>query len=503
MATSGTGRGLAALAAAALSGLLPQSAPAQETAPAFHRADWQEDFSQLKAALERSYVNLAWMGSPQSGVDVPRLERRARDALAAAITDAEAEHALLEFVAGFHDGHLSPLPRLAASTVPAVPEPADAPLDPQNPDSGCAALGYAASSPIAFTLPFESLPGFVMAGDGLTEPFRSGLVPAPDGRRIGIVRIQEFEPTAFPAVCIRAWAALRAANSPLTPGAIEDAASDAWFAALAETLAQLRKQGAAAVLVDIGRNSGGGDSGDWMPRMFTDRAVSSAPMLMVDAPISTRYFDEQIRSMDKGLVAHPAADGAQALGEARRFFEAGKAKIGKQRCNLGWVWTEQRPWNVGACNNLLAAGFAGGARSNLPKGAYGSPEIARRLSWAAAIEPHFGAWNGPAYVLTDNRTFSAAEMFAATMKDNGIARTLGARTGGDGCGFMAKGDPLVLAHSQLRFRIPNCLRLRADGTDEVAGIAADFPLAPMKGESGRGRAARALAVIAGDMPLAR
>ncbi|WBY07322.1 hypothetical protein PIB19_18420 [Sphingomonas sp. 7/4-4] len=94
-------------------------------------------------------------------------------------------------------------------------------------------------------------------------------------------------------------------------------------------------------------------------------------------------------------------------------------------------------------------------------------------------------------------------MFAATMKDNGIARTLGARTGGDGCGFMAKGDPLVLAHSQLRFRIPNCLRLRADGTDEVAGIAADFPLAPMKGESSRGRAARALGVIAGDMPSAR
>jgi hypothetical protein len=116
-----------------------------------------------------------------------------------------------------------------------------------------------------------------------------------------------------------------------------------------------------------------------------------------------------------------------------------------------------------ACNNLLAAGFARGAKSNLPKG-----------------ESHFGAWNGPAYVLTDNRTFSAAEMFAATMKDNGIAKTLGARTGGDGCGFMAKGDPLVLAHSQLRFRVPNCLRLRADGPHEVAGVDAGFPLAPMK-----------------------
>src|SRR3954447_2933241 len=115
MATAGSRRGLATLAvlaAATILGSLPQPAPAQEAAPHFHRADWQEDFGQLKAALERSHGNLGGRGSPQSGVDVPHLEHLARDALAAATTAAEAEHALLDFVAGFHDGHLSPLARL-------------------------------------------------------------------------------------------------------------------------------------------------------------------------------------------------------------------------------------------------------------------------------------------------------------------------------------------------------------------------------------------------------
>lgn len=493
-------RWLRGLAVASLSGLWAHVASAQEASPIFDRVAWQEDFRQLKATLERTYVNMAWMGSPQSGIDVPRLERRTRAALAAAVTDAEAEHALLDFVAGFHDGHLSPLPRFAADTVPDAAEPAEALLNPRDPATGCAALGYAATSPVAFTLPFESLPGFVLSGDGLTQPFRSGLVLAPDGRRIGIVRIQEFEPTAFPAVCVRAWAALQASGTALTPDAIEDAASNIWFEALAETLASLRKQGAVAVLVDVGRNGGGGDSGDWMPRMFTGRTVSSARILMIDAPISAKYFDEQIRAMDRGLAKRPEAIGAQALVEARRFFEKRKATLGMQRCDLSWVWTERRAWREGACNNLIDAGFAGGFKNSLPRGAYGSPDVSRRLSWAASIEPHFGAWAGPAYVLTDGRTFSAAEMFAATMKDNGIAKTLGARTGGDGCGFMAKGDPLVLSHSQLRFRVPNCLRLRSDGTDEVAGIAADIPLSPIKGESGRGRAARALAAIAKDLP---
>lgn len=488
-----------ALAAAGLIWSLASQASAQDARPGFDRAAWQADFSELKAGLERTYVNLAWMGSPQSGIEVPRLERRTRDALAAAVTDAEAEHTLLDFIAGFHDGHLSPLPRLLDGAVPTFPEPASASLRPGDPATGCAALGFAATSPVAFTLPFESLPGFTLVGDGLAEPFRSGLVPGPDGRRIGIVRIQEFEPTAFPAVCIRAWAALRAAKTAIAPGAIEDAAGDIWFEALAQTLARLREQGAVAVLVDVGRNGGGGDSGDWMPRMFTSRTVSSARMLMVDAPVSAKYFDEQKGAMDRGLAKKPQAMGAQALREARRFFEERKATLGTQRCDLGWVWTEQRPWRAGACNNLIDAGFAGGFKSSVPKGAYGSPDVRRRLSWAASIEPHFGAWTGPAYVLTDGRTFSAAEMFAATMKDNGIARTLGARTGGDGCGFMAKGDPLVLSHSQLRFRIPNCLRLRSDGSDEVAGIAADIPLLPIQGESGRGRAARALAAIARDV----
>lgn len=502
MTKFGTTRRLAAIAAATLAGMLAQPAFAQEAARPFDRAAWQQDFEQLKGALEHKYVNLAWMGSPQSGIDVPRLERRTRAALTLAATDAEAEHALLDFVAGFHDGHFSPLPRLAAGPSP-FPEPVTAALDPNDPDSGCAALGYAASSPIAFSLPFESLPGFTLTGDGLATPFRSGLVPGPDGRGIGIVRIQEFRPTAFPATCRRAWDGLKAARTPLTADAVEQAASDAWFAALAETLAQLRSRGAVAVLVDVGRNSGGGDSGDWMPRMFTTRTVSSAPLLMVDAPVSAKYFDEQIDAIDRSLATHPGPEGAQALGEARGFFEGRKARIGARRCNLSWVWTTRRPWKADACSNLLAAGFAGGAKASLPKQAYGSPEVARTLSWAAAIERYFGTWDGPAYVLTDDRTYSAAEMFAATMRDNGIGKTMGVRTGGDGCGFMAKEDPLVLAHSQLRFRIPNCMRLRADGSDEVAGIAPDFPLAPVKGESSRARAARALATIARDIPAAR
>ncbi|MES2058467.1 MAG: S41 family peptidase [Pseudomonadota bacterium] len=476
-------------------------APAHGAEPdaGYDAAAWRSDFDQIKAELERSYVNLAWMGSPQSGIDVPRLERRTQAALATATTDAEARRALQDFVKGFRDGHLSEQTYLVKPATPVWPEPPAAVIDPRDSASGCAALGYASTSSIRFSLPFETLPGFTLLADGITRPFRTGLVAAPNATRIGVIRIHSFEQTAFPAVCLAAWAKIASSGQPVTAAAIEGITDDIWYGTLAAALAELRAQGAKAVIVDVGMNSGGNDSGDWSVRLFTDRPVDSSRMMMVAAPVSGGYFDEQIGEMTKGLAKAPKPEGRSALEQAQQFFMRQKASIPPKRCDLSWVWREQRPWRLDACNGLIDAGFADGFKSRLPRNAYGDADVAQRLSWAASVDGFAGAWRGPAYVLTDAQTYSSAEMFAATMRDNQVARTIGVRTGGDGCGFMTKGAPLVLAHARLRFRIPNCIRLRADGTDEVAGIAPDFPLPPTEGESPRARAARVIGTLEQDL----
>jgi C-terminal processing protease CtpA/Prc len=119
--------------------------------------------------------------------------------------------------------------------------------------------------------------------------------------------------------------------------------------------------------------------------------------------------------------------------------------------------------------------------------------------WPALVDPWRGSWTGPTYVLTNETTYSSAEMFAAVLQNNNAARIIGTKTGGDGCGFMAEGKPLTLPHSGLRFRIPNCVRLRSDGTDEVAGITPKISILPTDGESPRGRAARLLAAIVREL----
>lgn len=86
-------------------------------------------------------------------------------------------------------------------------------------------------------------------------------------------------------------------------------------------------------------------------------------------------------------------------------------------------------------------------------------------------------FSGRLFIMQDERTASASEQFAALLLDNGVAQTIGKRTMGAGCGYTNGGNPVTLKHSGLVIRMPDCARLRADGTNEYEGIKPDYPVA--------------------------
>jgi hypothetical protein len=285
--------------------------------------------------------------------------------------------------------------------------------------------------------------------------------------------------------------------------AVKSAASAAWLQTLAAQLKHFSEQKVAAVIVDVGGNPGGNDTGDWAARLFTAAEVHSARLMMSAMPQAAAYFDEQLGDLreaqkEADAAGETSAQAQEQLRQAVAAFEARKAGIAARGCNLSWVWREQRDWQPSGCSRLIDAGYASGQASYLPPRAYGNKKIASSLYWAAAVDELRGAWNGAVYVLTDSQTGSSAEMFSALMKDSVGARTVGRPTAGDGCGFMADLPPVALPHSRLRFRVPNCVRLRADGSDEVAGVKPDLPLLPAEGETDRDRAWRLLDTVAAD-----
>ena len=166
---------------------------------------------------------------------------------------------------------------------------------------------------------------------------------------------------------------------------------------------------------------------------------------------------------------------------------------------MSWVWKTRKPWAGESCKRLIDAAYAGGYAATLPQGAFGDQNIAYRLSYASGADEYWGLWAGPLYVLTDGSTYSSAEMFSAVVQDNHIGKIVGAATGGDGCGFMSGDIRQTLPHSGLRLRIPDCMRLRADGSNEVSGIAPDIPVLAMEGEDGRQRSERLIEAVSADV----
>jgi hypothetical protein len=106
-----------------------------------------------------------------------------------------------------------------------------------------------------------------------------------------------------------------------------------------------------------------------------------------------------------------------------------------------------------------------------------------------------GDWRGEVYVLADRNTASAAEDLVAWLQQNRVARVLGERTMGAGCGYIDGGTRTQLRASHFDVRMPNCARFLDDGTNEIEGIAPDIEL-PMAGEDEAAKAKALAAALA-------
>jgi C-terminal processing protease CtpA/Prc len=87
-----------------------------------------------------------------------------------------------------------------------------------------------------------------------------------------------------------------------------------------------------------------------------------------------------------------------------------------------------------------------------------------------------GEWSGPVFVLADRNTASASEDLVAWLQQNQIARVIGERTMGAGCGYIDGGTRTQLRASHFDVLMPNCARFLDDGTNEIEGIAPDIAI---------------------------
>ena len=463
-----------------LAAILLDAAPAPAQSPAFTPQPWLEDLAQARAAFDSKYANLEWLLTERE-VDLDALFQRARVALGNARSEAEAVAIFNRLVQRIGDGHVNiewprrPSPPAAATAPAARVAPA---ASGATREGFCRARGYGPPANAPGLAP--TLAGYAPIAEGDLLP--AGTIPAGRGR-VGLLRIAVFDPHGSTTLCADSVAALAIpVDRPCDEACDGRLITEAYRRlglAMQDRLARLRAAGARVLVVDLTGNGGGSEWTEAAARMLSRRPLRSAPLGFVRGPHWERLWGGLAARLRTAAAESPA-DRARLLGWAAEA-EAAHAEA-RRNCP---------PRGDPGCPWLGRAGFATGLVGRAPSGSFTGRDWAVHVFNPAQHTYRDGVWDGPVIVLTDQETWSAAEQFAALLQDNGAALILGARTGGSGCGHTWGGTPTRLTNSGATLKLPDCVRFRADGSNEVRGILPDQVL-PWRANDGPGFRARML-----------
>ncbi|WP_292030700.1 S41 family peptidase [Brevundimonas sp. UBA2416] len=460
-------RTLAALACLAVL-TAPLAATAQD--PTFDAAGWRADLAQVREAFATRYANLEWAQTVREadlGAAFDRTEKR----LATVRTDAEARALFDGLARHLADGHVrfswpSAMAPAGAAPAPTAPSPCDE-VAGRKVTIGDTALA--------------GLPGYVSLKTPASAVFPAGVLEI-DGRKVGVIRIAEFTGSLAPQYCEEALAAG-------TREGLYDVVHVRLTNDFADQLRALKAAGAEVLVVDITGNGGGSDWAEALMRMVTAKRLTSTRVDFLRGEHWTANFDRDLIRLEAQLRTAKGADRA-LLAEIVAQVKARRAEAAKPCDGSPWLKHE-----APSCE-ILSRGFY--SSGFLPSA---DPKTLAGRDWAGLVfSPMWypyeeGVWSGPLLVAVDGRTGSAAEQFTAVLQDNQAAVVVGDPTAGAGCGYTWGGAPVTLTHSKGVLRLPDCVRIRRNGENEVIGISPDVVVGYHAGEGPKAKARRLATVL--------
>ncbi|MGH9833209.1 MAG: S41 family peptidase [Blastocatellia bacterium] len=441
--------------------------------PQFPREKWRQDYQSLKEYLRTGYANLEWMKQARK-LDLAALDAETQRALDAANSDAEARRALEKFLAAFGDGHLG-------LSDPVKPPPAGGETGPSFDqetagDKVCQALGFRIRSN-RFSLPFEDAPKFT-AVSGDNDIFRAGVFTSGAGKKYGVIRIPIFSPEGYWNGCQAAWEAYRRNLSGACGGQCLDefkyyAAANHLSAKLAEQIGAFNQMRIDALIVDLGGNGGGSDWVGAVARILAGKPLRAPRMGFLRHQHWTQSLERRLKDVSEDLARNDLTRRqTEYLKTARQRLQQA-LKETQTPCDKSSVWSAAS--GKSKCSMLGSAPlYSTGVFDYLPSNELKNLNSKAVLFYPSRYEYQESVYKGRLFVLVDRGTASAAEYFAATLHDNGVATIAGEKTLGSGCGYTNGGLRLTLPNSGLRAQMPDCVRYRKDGSNEVEGVTPDL-----------------------------
>ncbi|WP_269714061.1 S41 family peptidase [Caulobacter sp. NIBR2454] len=422
-------------------------------AVAYDAAPLIEDLRQVKSILTSNhYANLEWLIGEREA-DLDAVFQVGEQRLAAAANEAEAKAQFERTVVNLGDGHLRVKWSADRTALHAG-------------DSGrpCGDMGKVTPiQPIA-----ARIPGWRPVDGEAAADFPAGVVES-GGRKVGVLKITLF--MADPAVC---EAAAKKLNLPLDKPCDEACGNEldretyqVLTDRLASRLRDLKAAGAEVLMIDLAGNGGGREWAEVVARMVTAKPVKGARVDLVRTETTAKVLEQRAadlegyarkaRGADRALLSKTASDLRATAAEARRACDA----------------TPFLKREASGCAWLVKGGYSTGLVDTLDPALADRPWAADLYS-PAKIKHEAGLWSGPLIVLVDNGSASASEELTAELQDARAAVILGSPTFGAGCGHSTPAKPIALKNSGGFLSLPDCARLRADGSNEIMGVEPDI-----------------------------
>jgi len=420
----------------------------------FDAKPWIEDLAQAKEAFATKYANLEW-AQFDAQTRLSDLFVDAEASVKNAGSDADARAAFDRLARRLGDGHVQFV--WPAGSLTARSDGAPDACSDYSPRYAAAPLVGAA-------------PGYVPIQTPQSSVFPAGIIPAAT-RRVGVIKIGMFGPHATPAYCHAAIAALDVAQNKPCDDACQDRiehwASVRMTEDFTAQIQAIKAAGADVLLVDIAGNGGGSEWAETAVRMITPMRLAAEPLGFVRGEHWTIKLGDLETKLREFAKAASPTNRHELVSLADRAAFARRAA--QMPCDASPMWSGARPACAWLGSGLYATGLLASAD---PKSLLGKP-WAPLVFEAAEVPYEEGVWKGPLIVLVDRGTGSASEEFAAELQDNHAALIVGEATYGVGCGHTDGGTPTTLKHTKAVLELPDCVRFRADGSNEVRGVVPD------------------------------
>jgi hypothetical protein len=417
----------------------------------FDPKPWLEDLAQMRQAFSEKYANLEWAVFDRQ-IDLTGLFSDAKNRVEGAGNDAEARAAFDRLIRQIGDGHVQlQWPKSRVTDLTKMVNP-------------CAGYNSSNGGPLVAAL----VPGYVALETPQSATFPAGVITL-GRRRVGVLKIKSFDPSATPGLCQGALAAL----SIQADASCDDDCSeriDAWAQTrmnqeFIDQLEALKATKIDALLVDILGNGGGTEWASAAARMLTPIRLKSSAYRFMRGPHWEKTFGDLEDNLRKAALSARPEDRVLLLKFAS---QAAKSKLDAARhCDAAPFWEGKRP----TCNFL----GEGPVFMHSP-----DPNTLRGKPWAQLIFSPMkyqfseGVWRGPLIILVDSGTASASEGFAAELQDNHAALIMGEHTYGAGLGYTEGGNPTTLKNTKAVLQLPDCVGLRADGSSTIRGVVPDL-----------------------------